>query len=259
MSEEIRCNWRAWLFPIVIFVLFILSTFALWENIEFPGYPGITVVSVAVFALTGSGVLVFFSKIPEGHAKRRIRRLLAVCVLLANLGAFLYYEGSGGRVGILPGNSPRRYSATIALLRTSAQAIETFRKDRGEYPSDLSALRESLKKEPENYNLRSVPKDPFSRTREPFRYVRQEESWILYSVGPDGDDDQGKCMFSVGDVPSSRIDRQLYYYRKISRRSMWGPLKRWLDVQRKRWDGDIILQSIHNRPRKGYASLFSIS
>ncbi len=64
----------------------------------------------------------------------------------------------------------------------AAWALERFRLDHGAYPSDLSLLAPSY--------LASAPKDLFSGN--PLLYKPTENGYLLYSVGPNGVDDDGR-------------------------------------------------------------------
>jgi len=58
-------------------------------------------------------------------------------------------------------------------------ALRLYRAEHGEYPAALAAVVPDY--------LEELPPDPFSG--EPFRYRREGEGWLLWSVGEDGDDD----------------------------------------------------------------------
>ncbi len=70
-----------------------------------------------------------------------------------------------------------------ARLRTAraALAVEEWRLGHGSWPDSLEQLVPEL--------LDAVPEDPFSDGK--LRYERQEEGVVVYSVGPDGEDDAG--------------------------------------------------------------------
>jgi hypothetical protein len=76
------------------------------------------------------------------------------------------------------------YYELVQLRQTEiAVALELFRRDHGEYPPGLDALLGDY--------LDVLPSDPFT-DGEPFHYVRSEsDGWSLYSVGPNGIDDDG--------------------------------------------------------------------
>jgi len=76
-------------------------------------------------------------------------------------------------------------------------ALEAYRRDNGEYPAALDDLRERY--------IDAIPLDVFSD--EPFRYVLEEGGFLLYSVGPNGIDEDGR---GNNDVPKGDdIRRQL--------------------------------------------------
>jgi hypothetical protein len=70
--------------------------------------------------------------------------------------------------------------AKVALDRM-AMALEGYRLDHGEFPNDLSEVSSAY--------LKTMPSDPFAD--QPFRYRRQGKGYILYSVGPNMQDDEG--------------------------------------------------------------------
>jgi hypothetical protein len=69
------------------------------------------------------------------------------------------------------------YFRTIAALRMTRVhlALRAYQLKQGELPRDLAALTPDY--------VREVPADPF--TRQPFGYVVEADSPVLYSVGPD--------------------------------------------------------------------------
>ena len=81
-----------------------------------------------------------------------------------------------------------RFQTDISLNRLMF-ALEAYRRDHaGNYPVALEDLRERY--------LAEIPLDPFSG--EAFRYVLEEAGFLLYSVGPNGIDDEGR---GYGDKP----------------------------------------------------------
>ncbi len=70
--------------------------------------------------------------------------------------------------------------ARLALLHVALD-LAAYRDERGEYPKTLAALEATLN--------RSLPEDPCGSG--PLLYRREGEDYLLYSVGPDGDDDGG--------------------------------------------------------------------
>jgi hypothetical protein len=71
-------------------------------------------------------------------------------------------------------------------LLTAVFALRVHQAEQGSYPADLSALVRA------GY-LERVPTDPFSESGDaPLRYsVRENGTYLLYSLGPDGTDDSG--------------------------------------------------------------------
>jgi len=74
-----------------------------------------------------------------------------------------------------------------ALLLTLL-ALRAYRLEHGAYPVALSALVPGY--------LQSVPDDPFALSG-PLRYRLAGAKFVLYSVGPDGNDDGGKPIFDA--------------------------------------------------------------
>lgn len=71
------------------------------------------------------------------------------------------------------------YSATWLV----SLALQAYKLERGTYPPSLNSLVPGF--------LRSIPVDPFSGVQ-PLRYARNADSYLLWSIGPDGVDDGGK-------------------------------------------------------------------
>ncbi|MCK4374624.1 MAG: hypothetical protein KAX19_04815, partial [Candidatus Brocadiae bacterium] len=73
--------------------------------------------------------------------------------------------------------------ARVQVAR-SALAVEQWRLLHGSWPDSLEQLVPEL--------VDAVPEDPFSDGK--LRYERQEEGVVVYSVGPDGEDDAGVSL-----------------------------------------------------------------
>ena len=73
----------------------------------------------------------------------------------------------------------KRLNTTRRLLLTDL-AIRVYRQEHGEDPPDLSALVPRI--------LKSVPIDPYSE--KPLLYQKSGKDGVVYSVGPDRDDDK---------------------------------------------------------------------
>jgi hypothetical protein len=73
-----------------------------------------------------------------------------------------------------------RSQAELRLLRTDI-ALRLFRSGRGKFPRKLDELIPN--------HLDSIPLDPFSG--KPLVYEWRTNSYLLYSIGPDGKDDRG--------------------------------------------------------------------
>jgi hypothetical protein len=77
--------------------------------------------------------------------------------------------------------------ATAAMTRL-VFALEAYHRDNGNYPEALDDLLE--------HYIDELPLDPFSG--EAFRYIVESEGYLLYSVGPNGIDEDGRGR---GDDP----------------------------------------------------------
>lgn len=77
-----------------------------------------------------------------------------------------------------------------AALLTALLALRAYPAERGGFPASLDALVAAG-------CLARVPQDPFAGA--PLRYRRAGGRYVLYSVGPDGDDDGGRAI-----VPARR-------------------------------------------------------
>ncbi len=83
--------------------------------------------------------------------------------------------------------------ATNRMLLLSL-ALHAWQAERGQYPDMLEKLVPGY--------LECLPLDPFAKL-EPFRYGQSGKGYILYSLGPDGDDDGG------APVPAQEPERGL--------------------------------------------------
>jgi len=88
-----------------------------------------------------------------------------------------------------------RTRAQLRLLRTEL-ALREFRLRHGAYPTKLDELAPAI--------VAAVPVDPFSE--QPLRYRRQGNGYVLYSVGPDLNDDGGTPIPSGAANASSKGD-----------------------------------------------------
>ena len=84
--------------------------------------------------------------------------------------------------------------AQIPMLMTTL-ALRAYHLDHGGYPPTLNALIPGY--------LSRVPDDPFAVSSQ-LHYRRQGSNYVLYSIGPDGNDDGGRRVFIV--EPDSRGD-----------------------------------------------------
>lgn len=94
---------------------------------------------------------------------------------------------------------PSLRTALEVLFRDEAQGsaasvaldLAAYRAEHGEYPAALADLP----------GAERLPKDPFSG--EPFHYRREGQGFVLWSVGPDGDDDGGVTMLEKEEAGTS--------------------------------------------------------
>ena len=75
-----------------------------------------------------------------------------------------------------------------AALTHLVFALEAYHRDKGNYPEALDNLL--------GHYIDEMPLDPFSGM--PFRYIIEPEGYLLYSVGPNGIDEEGR---GSGDIP----------------------------------------------------------
>ena len=68
-------------------------------------------------------------------------------------------------------------------LLLTAFALRAYKMDHGAYPASLQALTPAY--------LKTIPTDPFTAGK-PLRYKQTGKSYLLFSVGPDGKDNDGK-------------------------------------------------------------------
>ena len=86
-------------------------------------------------------------------------------------------------------NEGRDYRATLkayAGLEVLGHALERFRQREGQYPAHLGELVAA--------DIEKLPLDPFAQGPHPFQYRtsgRLNERRVLYSVGPDREDNAG--------------------------------------------------------------------
>jgi hypothetical protein len=85
-----------------------------------------------------------------------------------------------GPVGDASGRKETRCQVRLQLLRLQL-ALSEYRRRKGEFPQPLEQLVPAL--------LPAVPVDPFAE--KPFVYQRRGDGYLLYSLGPDQDDDHG--------------------------------------------------------------------
>jgi len=87
--------------------------------------------------------------------------------------------------------SHQRQEAEVSLMRLMF-ALEAYHRDNGEYPAALDDLL--------GHYIDEIPLDPFASNPagEAFRYILEEPGFLLYSVGPNGVDEEGR---GNNDVP----------------------------------------------------------
>ena len=87
-----------------------------------------------------------------------------------------------------------RELATMRLLRTEL-ALAAFQQENGKFPRQLIQIVPRY--------LREVPVDPFSEAGDPFQYRIDSETYVLYSLGADRDNDSGVLPEGYVDSESS--------------------------------------------------------
>ncbi|MCE5217453.1 hypothetical protein LLH03_10565 [bacterium] len=88
--------------------------------------------------------------------------------------------------------SQRRFECQANLnLLCGGLGLGLYKQKTGRYPQSLDALAQI------NW---PVPQDPF--TDAPMKYKLQGDRYLLYSVGPDGDDDGGRLLWRLTPDPS---------------------------------------------------------
>jgi hypothetical protein len=92
---------------------------------------------------------------------------------------------------------------THTLLRCAAVAVaaERYRRDKGHWPNTLAVLQET------GY-LRAVPADLFDGR--PLRWRRLDDGAVVYSVGPDGQDNGGKLDLTNPEAPGTDLGFRLW-------------------------------------------------
>jgi hypothetical protein len=105
-------------------------------------------------------------------------------------------------LGFMKGLSHARNQAQGVLLLTTL-ALRSFQIEHGTYPESLDEMVPIY--------LSRVATDPFARG-DTIRYRRQDNSYVLYSIGPDGKDDGGKPIehleAPVGSRRQHAVDAQ---------------------------------------------------
>jgi hypothetical protein len=92
----------------------------------------------------------------------------------------------------------RRLHARLRCLRT-ALAAERYRLGHGDWPMSLDSLTPDL--------LAAVPVDPFDG--KPLRYRRLVDGIVVYSVGPDGEDNEGN-LDENAETPGTDVGCRLW-------------------------------------------------
>jgi hypothetical protein len=85
------------------------------------------------------------------------------------------------------------HEATLTIL-----ALQRYRQERGSYPATLEKLKQA------DY-LDALPADPYSD--KPLSYKIADGSFVLYSLGPDCDDDGGQSGQDPGGRPKTWADK----------------------------------------------------
>lgn len=75
-------------------------------------------------------------------------------------------------------------------LTDLVRAIHAYYKDNKNLPQSLAQLTSPIK------YIETIPQDPFSDENNPYIYKFTDERFMLYSLGPDSDDDSGSMTYS---------------------------------------------------------------
>ena len=97
-----------------------------------------------------------------------------------------------------------RYYASLSEFDAliTAAAVRLYELENGQTPDRLQELVPTY--------LSKIPEDPFDDFK-PLRYERREKRWIVYSIGPDREDNNGKLRYEeagsdkVGDIVVSSL------------------------------------------------------
>lgn len=123
--------------------------------------------------------------------------LVVVIILVVAVGAYYYGKNSNQKSEVATGktteeNEPiikQNVEKAITNLNNIHTALESWKMDHKSYPDNLFVLTT-----PVAY-LTQVPNDPFTQNNV-FSYKKiNDEDFILWSVGPDGKDDDGRILF----------------------------------------------------------------
>lgn len=79
-------------------------------------------------------------------------------------------------------------NATQDALLTTTLALHACHEEQGSYPTSLATLVPKY--------LKAMPNDPFAASGR-LRYRRTNIGYVLYSIGPDGHDDDGTAIFDA--------------------------------------------------------------
>jgi hypothetical protein len=97
--------------------------------------------------------------------------------------------------------------AVRRILRAEI-ALELYHNAKGKYPQSAGQLVPEY--------LKAVPSDPFSPTMGPLIYQREQNQYVVYSIGPDMRDDAGTPAKYVGAMPGDIVSGYLAGARKRS-------------------------------------------
>ena len=123
------------------------------------------------------------------------RQTLPKSSFVSQLGMFPRFLGPANLEWSLPRAGHILASRRVAIV---VLAVEQYRRDHGEaLPANLQALVPDY--------LRAIPTDPFSGN--PIRFVRQPESYMVYSVDSDRKDDGGAFYGAYTGRRSNVFDR----------------------------------------------------
>ncbi len=82
------------------------------------------------------------------------------------------------------------------MVKTPMEASKIYKNQKGHFPENIAALIPDI--------LEKEPVDPF--TGDPFIYKLQEGGFIVYSIGSNEKDDEGRATYQVTKLVTEKDD-----------------------------------------------------